>query len=90
MKWDLFFHHENVKEILCNYFGDIKLGVKHKKTLMNSIYIVEIMFFKVIECCLVECFHCKFRISTQIIIHLKTFLWMGFKWDSRRQLTFYH
>ena len=40
------FHYREAKKISFYYFGDTKLCAKHKKTHMNSIYIVGIMFVR--------------------------------------------
>ena len=46
-----------------------KVTTKHKKTLVNSFYIVGIVFVsKVNEWCLVEFFHQEFRVSNQIMV----------------------
>ena len=59
VKCDLFFHYCNAKEISFYYFGD----KKHEKTHVNSISVVG-MFVR----CLVDCFHRKFRVPTQIMV----------------------
>ena len=45
-KCDLVFHYCNAKEISFYYCCNAKLYAKHKKTHVNSIYIVGIMFFR--------------------------------------------
>ena len=45
-KYDVFFHYRDAKEISFYYFHNTKLCAKHEKTLVNSIYIVGIMFVR--------------------------------------------
>ena len=60
VKCNQFFHYRDAKEISFYYFCDARLYAKQKKIHMSSI------ICKVNEWCLVDCFHCKFRVSIQI------------------------
>ena len=48
-KCDLFCHYRNPKEISFHYFRNTELCVKHEKTQVNSIYIVGIMFLRLMN-----------------------------------------
>ena len=48
-------------------FTDTKLGAKHKKTCEFHLCYWDHVC-QVNEWCLVDCFHCEFKVSTQIIV----------------------
>ena len=65
-KCDLFFSYCHAKEISFYYFRDIKLCAKHEKACEFHLYCSDHVC-KVNEWCLVDCFHRKFRVSTQLL-----------------------
>ena len=70
-KCDLFFHYCNAKEISFYYFCDTKLCTEHTHTKKN---IREFHLYcwdhvcKVNGWCLVDCFHCGFKVSIQLMV----------------------
>ena len=70
MKCDLFFHYYNAKEVLFYCFCYTKLCAKHQKTYSKHEFHLFCWDYvcKINEWFLVDCFHCEFRMSTQIIV----------------------
>ena len=69
VKRNLFFYYCDVKEISFYYFQNTKLCVKHKKNTCEFYLFCWDHNCKLNEWCLIDCFHFKFRVSTQIMVH---------------------
>ena len=65
---DLFFHYCNAKEISLYYIVVMQNFLQN----MNLFVIAHLYWwddvFKVNEWCLIDCFHCKCRVSTQVMV----------------------
>ena len=62
-------HYCDAKDISLYYFPNAKLCAKHKKNTCEFHLYCWDHVCKVNEWCLLDCFHLKFRVSTQIMLH---------------------